>query len=749
MIIIERKIDHLLAHKDTDLRTALQRINENQRQYLLVVDDRGALVGVMTDGDVRRWLLLQEQPNLSHPVEKMMNPEFTYSYLTSDVTNLVHHFRPGITFVPLTDDHGRPVALARPRADVVKIDQRAVGEGESVFVIAEIGNNHNGDMDMAKRLIDSAAASGADCAKFQIRDLSMLYANRGKAGDAKEDLGSQYVLDLLTRFNLDAEQLFTLFDYCKEKGIVPMCTPFDVASLQRLEEYGMGGYKIGSPDFTNHDMLLAAAKTGKPLLCSTGMSTEIEIRSSVELLRQHGSEFILLHCNSTYPSPYHDLNLRYISALRAIGNCPVGYSGHERGYHVPLAAVALGAKVIEKHFTLDRNLEGNDHRVSLLPGEFKDMVNAIRDVEAALGSGQKNTLSQGELLNREVLGKSVVVKSALAVGDVFTEEVLDVRSPGKGLAPYRKKDVVGKVARRAFAPGDIVYPTDILEEGSGKREFHFRRPWGLPIRYHDVAHFVAETNMDVAEFHFSYRDLEESPDTYFSKPLGIDFLVHAPELFASDHILDLACPDSAYREQSIVYLQEVVNVTRSLQKYFPKTKRPRIIVNVGGATQDAPLSPGERTAAYERVVDSLKRVDTEGVEIVPQTMPPYPWHFGGQRFHNLFIDAEEIAWFCSTFGYRVCFDVAHSKLASNERRQSFKTFLAVVAPFAAHYHISDARGLDGEGLQVQEGEIDFSVLAETMDKHSPGISFIPEIWQGHKDHGRGFWLALELLEKWL
>ncbi|MEI2420999.1 N-acetylneuraminate synthase family protein, partial [Arthrospira platensis SPKY2] len=187
------------------------------------------------------------------------------------------------------------------------------------------------------------------------------------ANDAKEDLGAQYTLDLLSRFQLTPEEMLQAFDYCRESGILPLCTPWDIKTVKLLENYRMPAYKVASADLTNHDLLKALVDTGKPLICSTGMSTESEIKESVALLQKMGAMYVLLHCNSTYPAPFKDINLNYLDKLAKIGNCPVGYSGHERGYHVAIAAVAKGAKVIEKHFTLDKTMEGNDHKVSLLP----------------------------------------------------------------------------------------------------------------------------------------------------------------------------------------------------------------------------------------------------------------------------------------------------------------------------------------------------------------------------------------------
>lgn len=444
------------------------------------------------------------------------------------------------------------------------------------------------------------------------------------------------------------------------------------------------------------------------------------------------------------------MNLKYMDHLREIGKCPIGYSGHERGYSVPVASVARGARIIEKHLTVDRNLEGNDHKVSLLPDEFKLMVDAVRQVEQALGTGGSRTISQGELMNRETLAKSLVINTDLTAGETVTDDMIEVKSPGNGLQPNRRRELVGRPARRDFKAGDFFFPSD-LGDGEERvvraRAYRFRRPWGLPVRYHDFQKLAAQSNPDLLEFHMSYKDLEIDVDTIFSGTYDVDFVVHSPELFAGDHVLDLASNDEAYRAQSIRELQRVIDVTRSLKRFFPKTERPLIVLNAGGFSHDGPLPPSSRPKLYERLRQSLAQIDAGGVELIPQTMPPFPWHFGGQQFHNLFMDPADTGAFCKEHGYRLCLDISHSRLACNERRASFQEFLERIAPFAAHMHVVDARGVDGEGLQIGEGDIDFAALADVLDRCAPKASFIPEIWQGHKNDGEGFWIALERLEK--
>ena len=747
MMIIEKNLAKYIVFAEDNLINALKKISDNKSRIIFSVTEAGVLEGVLTDGDFRRWLVKQDSIDLNQSVSQISNKKFKFAFFSDDRDKIASYFSEKIEFVPLLDENYRLVAIASCRPKGIQIGNFTIEADSSTFIIAEIGNNHNGSLARAKQLIDVAVEAGADCAKFQMRHLPSLYHNAGDPKDAREDLGSQYTLDLLSRFQLKLEEMFAAFDYCQERGIIPLCTPWDGESLFALEHYGMSAYKVASADLTNHDLLTALANVGKPLICSTGMSTETEIKEAVALLKRLGAQYVLLHCNSTYPAPFKDVNLFYLNRLKEIGDCPVGYSGHERDIYVAVAAVAKGAKVIEKHITLDQSLEGNDHKVSLLPDELKAMVKGIRQVEQALGAATERRISQGELMNRETLAKSLVINCRLEPGQLITEKMIEVKSPGRGLQPNRKSELVGLRANRHFRSGDFFFPSDLVPEQVQPKNYTFKRPWGLPVRYHDFEAILAKSNPDFLEFHLSYKDMEADISQYFQRSYSLGLVIHAPELFAGDHILNLCSEDRGYRQRSIEELQRVVEVARSLKPYFA-TEKPCIVTNVGGFTMNAPLAASERKPLYDLLLNSLSKVDTAGVEILPQTMPPFPWHFGGQRYHNLFLDPEDLTQFCQKYGYRVCLDVSHSKLACNEHRWSFKEFVKQVAPFTAHLHIADAEGLDGEGLQIEQGDIDFSALADYLE-WTPYASFIPEVWQGHKNEGEGFWVALGKLEKWL
>ncbi len=742
---INKKIASFLVFESESVLTALRKINDNQKRIVFVVSENGRLRGALSDGDFRRWLTNIDGFDLSVEVSSIMNKEVIFANVNQNRIEIEEKFKKSVELVPLVDEYRRVVAIANKSDRGIYIGNRLISEEMPTFIIAEIGNNHNGDINLAKQLVDLAKASGADCVKFQMRNLEDLYSSDFKQKSAK-DLGVEYTYDVLSKYQLTNDQLIEVFEYSKRKDIIPLCTPWDIESFKLLSEYGLDAYKVASADFTNHQLLEVIISVGKPLLCSTGMSTESEIAATVKFLKAKAAEFLLLHCNSTYPTPFKDINLSYLANLKKVSSCIVGYSGHERGYSVPIAAVALGAKVIEKHFTLDKTMEGNDHKVSLLPDEFKAMVGAIREVEASLGSKADRSLSQGEMINREVLAKSLICSRSIRKGDVITRDIVEIKSPGQGLQPIYLDNLIGKNANRDIDSGDFFYESDLQEFVVKNRNYNFQKKFGIPVRFHDYKLLVNKSNFDLVEFHLSYQDMELDPAKHIDNNKNLGFLVHSPELFSGDHLLNLASDDQRYVDRSIQELNNVVKLTKKINTLFENEKKPRIIINAGGFSNDKFVTRNEKKQMYDNVVRALNKIDKDNIEIIIQTMPPFPWHFGGQRFHNLFIDPEEIVDFCDKNNTRICLDVSHSMMACNYYKWDFDKFIDTVNSYISHIHIVDAKGVDGEGVEIGKGDIDFQALANKISKMDSRVTFIPEIWQGHKNNGEGFWKALDYLE---
>ena len=744
----ESSILGFIVNKSDPIKIAIQKIEANKSKIVFTVDNSYRLSGSLTDGDIRRWIVKAKKLDLMAPSSLIETPNPVSAHCNTDPSRLRVMFRKGIEAIPLVDDLGRVIRIIWKEKNSFTFGSRRISENSPTFLIAEIGNNHNGSLTLAKQLIEEAAKAGADCAKFQLRDLDSLYYGRDMQSEPG-DLGQEYTEDLLTRFQLSWDETQIALDFVRECGMVPLCSPWDMISLSRLLDFGVSGLKIASADLTNNDLLVAAAKSGKPLFVSTGMSTNEEIKQASQILLDNYATFSLLHCNSTYPAPFSDIHLLYMDVLKELSLGPVGYSGHERGYEVCIAAVARGAKIIEKHFTLDRSMQGNDHRVSLLPSEFAAMTRCIRNVESSLGlASTPRNLSQGERLNREILAKSICANRNIKKGEKISRDMILFKSPGTGLQPSQLSKLLGRTLKRNINSGEPFFSSDINDGLTKSRLYKFRRPWGIPVRAHDVDRLIKDTEPDLLEFHLSYRDLKLKLTNNDQKYFKMNLIVHSPELFSKDHILDLASVNPSYRHLSIKYLQNVIDYTQTLKGWFPDTETPKIIVNVGGSSFNEFIKYENRKSYYSLVTDSLMKLNHTDVDIIIQTMPPFPWHFGGQRFHNLFVSPEECASFCSDTGFGLCLDLSHSALACNYNGWSISEFIKITGKYVSHLHICDAKGFNDEGLQILQGDIDFVKVAEYLDLYSPNVGFIPEIWQGHKNDGFGFWTALERLEEY-
>ena len=745
---ITKKLDTFVVHKDISVKLALDKLEKSGQQILFVIDSAGRLMGIVTDGDVRRWLMKQPKIDLTKPIISVAPSSCVSANINDSSDQIKRLINRKIKQLPLVDQDGVLKAVATSASQYITIGDKEIGSGKPVYIIAEVGNNHQGKLDEAKALIDMASEAGVDSVKFQMRSMEALYGKQSNKRSVSQDLGVQYTSDLLSKFQLSDDDLFKAFDHCKLNEVEPICTPWDLESLKKLEDYGMEAYKVASADFTNHELLRELAKTHVPLICSTGMSTDDEILESSELLKSLGVQGILLHCNSTYPTPFKDVNLNYIRVLRKFG-FDVGYSGHERGNFIPLAAIALGACVIEKHITFNKDQEGNDHKVSLLPEELKEMVDQIRMSQEALGNDNPRSITQGELMNREVLAKSLYSVRKISQGEKITRDLIVVKSPGQGLQPNKLELLVGRIANRDIEEDSCFFNSDLQEKIIKKDNFNFKRPFGIPVRYHDFQKLTSNSPLDFVEFHLSYQDLNEKPSDFIMDKPQLFFTVHAPELFKNDHILDLCSIDENYRELSVNYLNEVIEHCDEISRCFRDQDSPILVVNAGG-WDTAGFVPDEKKGIYyENLKKSLNEINSTKVKIAFQTMPPFPWHFGGQSFHNLFVNPYEIDTFCSETGQKICFDVSHSMMACNYYGWDLNDFINIVSKHIIYLHVVDAKGSDGEGVQLGEGDVNFKDLATILNKTCPNAPFIPEVWQGHKDGGSGFWSALEYLENYL
>ena len=331
---------------------------------------------------------------------------------------------------------------------------------KKVIIIAEAGVNHNGSYELAIKMVDEAKRAGADYVKFQTAKPELVISTFApKAEYQKETTGAaESQLEMCKAIHLPLTDYKPLKEYCDKVGIGFMSTPFDLVSIDVLESLDMDYYKIPSGEITNLPYLRKIASKHRPVILSTGMCEVEEAEAALQVLEQGGvkrSDIIVLHCNTEYPTPMADVNLRAMDDLRRSLGVEVGYSDHTKGIEVPIAAVALGATVIEKHFTLDKTMEGPDHKASLEPDELKAMVDAIRNIEQALGDGHKH-VSPSERKNMDIARKSIVAARDIRKGEVLTEENITTKRPGNGISPMRWDSVIGTTAIRDFGYDELI-----------------------------------------------------------------------------------------------------------------------------------------------------------------------------------------------------------------------------------------------------------------------------------------------------
>lgn len=329
------------------------------------------------------------------------------------------------------------------------------------LIIAEAGVNHNGSMELARQLIDVAALAGADYVKFQtFKTESLVSKQARKAEYQQQNIGDSdnTQFGMLKRLELSQEQHKELIEYCREKNIRFFSTAFDLGSVDFLSELNIGLWKVPSGEITNYPYLKKIAQKREPVILSTGMSDLQDIANAIAVIEKYGvdrREITVLHCNTEYPTPMQDVNLRAMCTIKERFGVKVGYSDHTIGIEVPIAAVALGAKVIEKHFTLSRAMEGPDHKASLEPQELKAMVAAIRNIEVALGNEDKK-VTESEAKNIAVARKSIVASGLIRQGEFFSENNITVKRPGTGISPMEWENVLGKIAKRDFQADDLI-----------------------------------------------------------------------------------------------------------------------------------------------------------------------------------------------------------------------------------------------------------------------------------------------------
>ena len=610
----------------------------------------------------------------------------------------------------------------------------------STYIIAEIGINHNGSLDTALKLIDASNDAGVDAVKFQKRDLESIYSKEVLENSNNSEWSFEYLIPLLYEFELSQNDYKIIRERCDELKLDLIVTPFDVVSAEFLYNLGITAFKIASANMTNIPLLQECNKYKLPMLISTGMWSDEDISKCVDIYRKEKFNYSLLLSQSTYPASYETLNLQYLNRLKEFSTV-IGYSGHERGTFIPVATVSMGCKIIEKHITFDVSQKGPDHKASMLPEEFKEMVYQIRMLEKALGDNTKH-INQAEIQNKEVFASSAVPIRDLPVGHVLIKADIVYKAPGKGIFPHEINDYIGKILKKMVKQDHYISKNDFEETVSIKNweKFNFSQKWGVKCRFHDYDDYK-QLETPCIEFHCSQTDL----DIDFTPDISnAELIMHAPEVF-DRQLVDICSDDEKIVEDSLDILQRSIDKTIEISKYFPKAK-PKLVMHLGGMYLNK--SELEDTSILTRkAIENFKKLnyDSSKIDILPENLPPRPWYLGGEWFQHGFMLSEDMLEFCNYFDFGITYDICHASLYCNEFNIDLAQYTKEIMPRVKHIHISDAYGNNGEGVQIGEGSIDFDKVLAELEGYN--FTWVSEIWSGHLHQGSGTYKCLQLLNK--
>ena len=615
-----------------------------------------------------------------------------------------------------------------------------------VRIVAEIGVNHNGSLDTALKLIYKASEARVDAVKFQKRSLSHIYSKSILEDSNGAEWNFDYLLPQLEKLELSDEDYHIIKETCAELGLDLIITPMDEKSADFVAALGVSAIKIASPDMTNLGLIKKCGSFGLPLIISTGMWEYEDIKKCVDFYKRHNLNFSLLAANSTYPTPCESIGLNFISQLKQLSP-NVGYSGHERGIFIPVAAVALGATIIEKHITLSRNQLGPDHKASLLPTEFAQMVKDIRALELSLGS--KKIVNQQEKLNRELFAKSAVALGTLLPGDLLEESAVDFKAPGKGIFPHEIDQFYGREVKRCVEKGHYISVTDFqdITPISEWKPFSFSKRWGVKCRFHDYPLYKT-LKSPVIEFHCSQTDLDME---FLEENTDSALIVHAPEI-ADLELVDICSTNERVVKKSLDIIQRSIDKTLEISRLWPKAK-PKMVVHLGGMSLNLlkqtshgldELSTHDEMMAI--AIHNFKKLDfsPDAIDIIPENLPPRPWYLGGQWYQYGFAPFSDMVKFCEATNLKMTYDICHAHLQCEMEGSSLLDYTRRVMPYVSHMHISDATGISGEGVQIFEGDLDFKGVFNIAEEYD--FSWVTEIWSGHLHNGTASYKALSLLE---
>ena len=646
-----------------------------------------------------------------------------------------------------------------------------MNKNNQIIFISEIGINHNGSIKTAKKLISQSKKLNCDYVKFQVRNLKKIYHPNFLKNPSNAEHANQYIYNEIKKTNLNQKKYLNLFKFSKRKKIKVMVTPFDLKSLNICKSKYVDAIKIGSPDFDNIQLIINAIKLKKPLFLSTGMAEEKDIDAIKKILKKHNIfkvPIVIFHCVSSYPPNEDEINLKYIKILdNKFSNYTIGYSGHERGYLPSLISIYFGARVIERHLTLDKNSKGPDHNSSLTSNEFRKLIanskliiNQLSHKKTSqekflkqfkLSSAKKSigesikAVSLNSKFNKKVLGKSAIYKKNYKKNKIIKIDDLKFVSPAKGLSGLEFNKINKKLIKNVNK-NEYLSKKDFIRFSNRKFDTNKiiipNKKWGLIGRLGDYEQFIDE-KADLIEIHLTWRELINP--RIIRKNYNTELIIHAPEYF-NDQLIDFTSENKKILNNSFEMMENLNILVEKIKNNFTYDykKGPKVVLHPGGHSERSNFNIS-KINRYKNLFKNIKKIKSKNYNLLLENMPPYPWYYGGKFYQHIFTDTKEIKKFCKESQMNICYDTSHAKLSSNVLGKNFTNFTKDIIQNIEYLHISDAAKAYQEGLQIGDGEIDFKNFFNLIKNLN--VNFVPEIWNGHLDNGKGFKTALQNLHK--
>jgi len=591
-----------------------------------------------------------------------------------------------------------------------------------IQIIAEIGINHDGDIEKAKELIDSSFRSGAHAIKFQYRNLNNAYSDNAK------EIGDEMLSKEINRNYLSPDQLIGLSGYAKDLGLEVGISFFDKKDIQDFDKQIaiFDFFKIPSVELTNSDLIDALLGLNKHLYISLGTHNEVEVVNALERLPKTG--WTPMHCISNYPVTLENARLGYITYLQNKWGIGVGYSSHDDDWEVCLLAIQMGVTVVERHITLDRGADGLDHSSSSTPDHFEKMARFATAMPFLLAGNSPRVANQGELLNRQNLGRSYYVIDNFAKGYVLNMSDLEYRSPHTGLDKTNIEEYIGKPLQADISKGEVVtkgifnkvVPISDKIIGIAKE-----MKLSLPVRLHDYKRMESMFPIGAFEFHLSFDEVLSEIDCTNISPDN-RYSIHLPDYINPTQLMDPFSEDGEQKEASLILLERTVKFSDKLQALTGDK------VPVVGSFSVVHI---DREDFFEKHSELLKSYLKRGVEIVPQWLPPIAWYFGGSVGLNVMNEPGDVK-YLKKHDLGVCMDICHLILGRNYYDFSADSIINDLKDQVQHIHIADAVGIDGEGLAIGDGDLENVALIQKVLNYD--CLKVIEVWQGHLDNGAGF-----------